>query len=385
MKLNKEEKKDIYKRIIVIFSGILLVYLVFNFNTCMDFVYKMLGYLRPIIIGFVIAFVANMIMDQFQKLFINVFKMKNKKIIKSLSLILSFLVIAIIVVFFLSVVVPEFIRSVLNLLNQLPSLIQAAIEKLSKYSWTHKLVENIEKYINSLQVNGLINKGLEIIRSQSGVFLTGTVNIISQLMSSFFEIFISLAISIYILTGKETLSKNSKKILYAVFPENIGDKINYVSSLLYRNFYNFFTGQFLEAILMGFIVFIGINIIGAPYAIMLAVTSAMLNIIPYFGAVIGAFLSVIIIALNSPIKGLIYLVYILVAQQIDGNYIYPKLVGSKMGIPSFWIIISITLGGAMAGIFGMLTFVPLVSTAYILLRDFSAKRLKEKNINIDEK
>lgn len=384
MKFTKDEKRDIRKKLTIIIFGVLFVYAVFNFNTVVNIFSYISTIVRPIIFGCIIAFVANMIMNQYEKIF-KFFIKKNTKITRLISMILAFLTLLGIIIFVFSVVVPEFVNSVVSMLYQLPLLIQQSIINLRENQWFEEVAKNIENFIRSMQVENLINRGIEIIRAQGATVFSGTLNFVGQIFSSFFEAFLAISISVYVVSGKHRLARNSKKVIYSLLSENIADKLVITIKLLYKNFYNFFVGQSLEAIFLGTMVFIGVTVLGSPYALMLGVTSGVLNFIPFFGALAGAIISTVLIMITNPTKGLIFLVYILIVQQLDGNYIYPHLVGSKMGIPSFWILIALSMGGALMGIIGMVISIPITATFYVLTRDFTNKKLREKNINIDKK
>lgn len=384
MKFTEDEKRDIRKKLTIIIFGVLFVYAVFNFDMVVKIFSNIATIVRPIIFGCIVAFVANMIMNQYEKIF-NFLTKKNTKTTRLISMILAFLTLLSIIVFVFSVVVPEFINSVVSMLYQLPLLIQQSIINLRENAWFEEFAKNIEKFINSMQVGNLINRGIEIIRAQGASVFSGTLYFVGQIFSSFFEAFLAMSISVYIVSGKNRLARNSKKVLYSVLSENIADKLIKIIRLLYRNFYNFFVGQSLEAIFLGTMVFLGAYLLGSPYALMLGVTSGVLNFIPFFGALAGAIISTVLIMITNPTKGLIFLVYILIVQQLDGNYLYPHLVGSKMGIPSFWILIALSMGGALMGIIGMVISIPITATIYVLTREFTNKKLSEKNIDIDNK
>lgn len=384
MRFNKEELKGIYKNLIVVFGGILFYYFLVHFQEINDAVTRYISYTRPIIFGLAIAFVSNMLMNLFENTFRKYTKLKSEKI-RIISMIFSFLTLITIVAFFLSVILPRFISSVINLLYQLPNLINNTVDRLESLPLSEKIIEKIHEFVKDIQINNLINRLVNLVLSQGGFMLQGTMSVVGNIFSSFFEAFLAISFSIYILTGKDSIKRNIKKVTYSFIPEHVADSIIYHAVLLYRNFYNFFTGQFLEAMLLGIVVFVGITLIGAPYALILGVTSGLLNVIPYIGAIIGALISVVLISITDPIKGIIYLVFIVIYQQFDGNYIYPKLVGGKIGIPALWIMAAITIGGAVKGVIGMVLFVPIFATIYMVLRDFSNRKLKEKNINIDRK
>lgn len=385
MKFTKEEKKDIVKKIFIIFSGIAFYFLLFNFSGISNLFFTLLGYSRPIIFGFVLAFVVNMITIQYEKIIKKIFVNVKSNQARTIAVIFGYLTLLLLVIFLITVVLPQFINSIINLAYSLPGLIQNTIFNLQENEWFKNLALTLEKFTNKIQIPNLMESLILWVRNQSGEWLSGAVYAVSSVFSGFFETFLAITLSVYIIFTKEKLSRNAKEILYSIVKEETSDRIIYFGKLLYTNFYNFFTGQFLEAIILGVIVFVGITIIGAPYALMLAVTTGVLNLIPYIGAVTGAIIGIILIMLNSFSHGLMFAIYIIIAQQIDGNVIYPRLVGSKMGLPPFWMMIAITLGGSTMGIVGMVIFVPIFSTIYTLVRDFSKEKLKQKNIKIEEK
>lgn len=384
MKLNKEEIKDIYKKLIVVFFGILFYFIMTDFSHFKETFFRYISYVRPILIGVGIAFVANMLMNFYEKQFKKYSKMNNDQINVS-SMVLAFITLGLIVTFFLSIVLPKFISSLINLLYQVPDLISGFAERIKNYPVSESVINKIEAFVKDIESNNLIERLINLVISQGGFMLQGTMSVISHIFRSFFEGFLAISFSIYMLTGKNRLKRNAKQVFYGLLSEDFADRLIRYYTILYRNFYNFFTGQFLEAMLMGVVVFIGITAIGAPYATILAVTSAILNIIPYIGAIAGAIISVVLISITDPIKGLIYLVFIIIYQQLDGNYIYPRLVGGKVGIPAIWIMVAITIGGSVMGIIGMVIFVPIFATFYMILRDHTYKKLKEKEIDINKK
>lgn len=385
MKLDKDELRDIYKKLIVVLGGILFYYAIFNFKDVTSIFSRYMTYVRPIIIGFAIAFIVNMIMDVFELFFRKSIGLKDENKIRIYSMLLAYIVVFMILTFFISVILPKFINSLISLVNQLPTLITSGVEKFKTLPIPDKMVTQLNEFVNKIEINNLIEKFGNEIMKRGGFMLQGTLSIVGTIFSSFFEAFLAISFSAYILSAKEQLKRNSKQVLYSFIPEKISDTIVRYSYILYKNFYNFFTGQFIEAFLLGIVVFIGISVIGSPYGLILGVTSGLLNLIPYFGAVFGAIISTTLIAITDPIKGLIFLVFILVYQQIDGNYIYPKLVGSRVGIPALWIMAAITFGGAIMGAIGMVIFVPIVATLYMIVREITHKKLKEKKIDISKK
>lgn len=385
MRLNQEEKRELYLKLILVFFAIVIYFSFYKINSIMSFFNLFLSASRPIILGLSLAFVVNMLLNGIEKILLNKFKIKNRKLVRTISLFGAYIAFMAILIFVLSIVIPEVIQTVVNLIYQLPKIFDEWVRFFQEKELLKDYIPIIEEYISNINTTKIANYAIDFISGQAGHAFTGTINIIQIFLSSFIESTLIIIFSMYALSKKEELSKNSKKVLYSFVSEKFADGIMKVLRLLYKNFYNFFTGQFIEAILLACIVMVGMTILNMPYIIMIAVMTGFLNIIPYFGSLISGVLGTVIILIVNPFKGLIYFVFISLVQQFDGNVIYPRLVGKKVGIPSFWIIVSITLGGALFGMVGMVTFVPIMSTVYMLLKEFTDKKLKSKEIDIDTK
>ncbi|MDO4778152.1 MAG: AI-2E family transporter [Tissierellia bacterium] len=385
MKLTKEELRSVYLKLIVIIGGLIAYFLIYKVSNIVDSLRYFTIISRPIILGMVLAFVINILLNGVENILLKKIKMKNKRIARIISIFTAYMIFIILVTFLVTKVIPQFIQTILNLIYHLPNIILEQVEEVRKYDWMKEYIPKIEEYVSKINTQKIANYVLEFLSGRAGYAFSGTINIISGVFSSFFEASLVLIFSIYALGRKERMAQNAKSVLFAFFPEKLADWILGVCKLLFRNFYNFFTGQFIEAILLAIIVFTGMNILGMPYSIMIAVMTGFLNLIPYLGSMASSIIGTVIILTESPIKALIFLIFMSIVQQFDGNFMYPKLVGKKIGIPSFWIIVSITIGGAMFGIMGMVVCVPIMSTFYMLLRDFTKHRLEQKKINIDNK
>lgn len=385
MRLSPEEKRSIYIKLFIVFVSIVMLYFAFNLSNVKHYFLYIVSVARPVILGLALAYLINMLLKPIERFLLEKIKIKSGRRARNLALLLSYLLFLAVIALVFSLVLPQFVESILNLIYQLPNMVRDLIGKAEQYEIFSKVTPKVEEYLNKINTNELAKMAINFVTGGAGIALNGTINIISGIFTSVFDVFLVLVFSIYTLSSKEQMIANTKKLTYSVLPEKFADYIVYVARLLNKNFSNFFTGQVIEAVIVGTIVFIGMNILRLPFAPMLAVLTAFMNLIPYIGATLGATIGFVILAMESPIQALVYLVFVIVVQQIDGNIIYPRLVGNRIGISAFWIILAVTIGGAMMGILGMVIFVPLVSTLYMILRDFTRSRLSVKNIDIKNK
>ena len=203
---------------------------------------------------------------------------------------------------------------------------------------------------------------------------------IKTLITSIGEFIISLVFAIYILIQKESLSRQFRQIIYVAFPEEINTRILDVVRMANRTFSNFLSGQVLEACILGFMFFVAMSIFRMPYALLIGVLIAVTALVPIIGAFVGCIIGALLIAITNPIMAIGFVVLFLVLQQIEGNLIYPHVIGASVGLPSIWILVAVTLGGKLMGITGMLIFIPLCSVLYSIFRDFVHLELEKRNI-----
>lgn len=383
--LSQDEKRRMKQQIATVAICIAIYFIFLRIDKIGSFVSYLWTISKPIIRGLSLAFILNILMSALERLFINRLGMKKPALVRTVSIVLTLIIFFATIIFMIASVVPKFIESMISLAGQLPGFIDAALDWLSKFDFLSDKVVVAREYFNNIDLLELGQKAAVFIFGDWANTVSGTLNALTVVVQSSLDSFLVLIFSIYGLASKEELQSNSRKFLYAVFPEKFSDAVNKFCKLLYANFYGFFTGQILEALILGVMCFIGMTILRMPYSLMISVFVGFTNMIPYFGATIGAIISAVLIVFTDPMKGFIFLIFIIVLQQFDGNYLYPRLVGSRMGVPSIWVLFSITIGGALAGIPGMLIFVPLIATIYVLLKNFANKKLKEKNIDIEEK
>ena len=391
MKLDKENTKQILK--IVIIAIILLVALL-NIKFVCNAGIAFLNIISPFIWGLAIAFILNIFMTLYEnKLFkigqksgkshkqisnrkqeLNKSKKENR-FDRGFAIILSIITIVAIITIILLLIVPQFIDVIRNLISNIPNYLESlqdlGVEITEKFPEANMFIQNIEIDTEALK-NGIVNLSKDVLNI--------TINQISSLISNVINFFIAIIFAVYILINKEELKKEAKKFVYARLDKEKADYILKVARLARDSFRNFLTGQAKEAVILGSLCAIGMLILNIPYAGPVGALTAITAFIPIVGAFIGGFIGVILIIAVDPIKALIFIIFIIVLQQVEGNLIYPHVVGKNMGLPSIWVLVAITVGGGLFGIMGMIVGLPIVSIIYAITQESTNKKLQEKNL-----
>ena len=333
----------------------------------------------PFVLGAAIAFLLNVPMSFMEKrIFGEERKEKwKRKLARPLSLLLTIVLVMAVIALVIFVVVPELSSTVSSLAAQ----IEAALPKAQ--SWlesTFRDNEQVSAWIDSQEVNweAMVQTALNMLQTGAGSVLASTVVVARGIINALYTFIISVIFACYVLVQKEKLSVQAQKLLRAVFPEKHADRITYIFSLSYSTFTNFITGQCLEAAILGTMFFVVMSVLKFPYALLVGVLVAFTALIPIFGAFIGCAIGAFLILVVNPMRALAFIILFLVLQQIEGNLIYPHVVGNSVGLPSIWVLVAVTVGGNLMGIAGMLVFIPITSVLYTLLREWVYRRLKEK-------
>ena len=360
---------------------IILAYVIFNFKNIISGVENIIGVLLPFIVGIAIAFMLNLVMRIFEE---RVFTfLDNKKYQKysrfkrPLSVALTFIFVFMIIFGLIRFIIPQLIDSISTLTDTIPSYIKSFEILISQY------VSDTE-ILNTLW-NNFLSAWREILQFTGQIVvssLSGVVNITVGFTSGLFNFILSVIFSIYMLLNKERLQLGMKKVLYAFSGRKFADKIMYLGKISNEAFSNYIGGQFIEAIIIGVLCFIGMLVLKMPYALLISVLVAVTALIPIFGAFIGTIPSAFIILIIDPMKALWFVIFIIVLQQVEGNLIYPKVVGSSLGLPPIWVMLAMIIGGNTFGLIGILLGIPIFSVIYKVFKEFVDKRLNYKNINI---
>lgn len=337
-------------------------------NAAAGFIGKLFRAASPIFIGFAIAYVLNILMSFYETHYF-VSKAQKKVIQKTkrpVCMAAAFLTLLVIFVLVVRLVIPELSSCVQLLVAEIPP----AIEKLLASDWIGELFpENfVEKYANIDWAN-LMDKAIQILRSGIGSATGAVVNAVSSLISAIVTAFISIIFAIYMMSGRDDLQRQGKKLLKHYLPEKWEKRLEHWMSVLNDCFHRYIVGQCTEAVILGVLCIAGMMICRFPYAVMIGTLIGFTALIPVAGAYIGAGVGAIMILTRSPIQAVFFLIFIVVLQQLEGNLIYPRVVGKSIGLPAIWVLAAVTIGGSLMGIMGMLIGVPIAAACYHLLRE----------------
>lgn len=376
MELNKNNIKKI---LLIIAAAIALFCIGQQIEAVFSGIRIVFGLLSPLIIGLALAFIINVPMSAIERsLFRN---KKNRKWIRLIkrpaSLVITVLLIlaAIAVISFL--IIPELTRTFGILSSALPAFFNELEEWAKQFSDS---IPELDDWIANLKVDWeqIGSTIVAFLQNGGGNMLLSTFNAATSIFSGIVNAVIGIVFACYILIQKELLGRQVKHFLYAYLPETAADKTLRVCSLSAKMFSNFLSGQCVEAVILGTLCFIGMSIFRFPYAMMISVMVGFLAIIPMFGAYIGVALGAFIILMVSPVQAFWFIIFFIVLQQIEGNLIYPKVVGSSVGLPAVWVLFAVTVGANTMGIVGMLIMIPICSVIYTLLGENIFKRLRTK-------
>ena len=377
MDLNKKNMKNIM--LLIVFAVLFYVGVQRIESVAAGFSF-VVSIVFPFLLGAAMAFILNVPMSFMEKRLFSKTKGKAKKLKRPICLVLAILFVVAIFWIVLLVVIPEVASTVASLSVN----IEAALIKLQR--WTMDIFEDnkqIEVWIASLQFDwdGIIHTAFGFLKNGAGNVLNSTMTVAKTVINSVMNFCVAFVFACYILLQKEKLAVQIRKILYAFFSKKVVTKVLDIASLSYKTFANFVTGQCCEAVILGTMFFISMSILRFPYALLVGVLIAFTALIPIFGAFIGCFLGTFLILVADPMKAIAFVILFLVLQQVEGNLIYPHVVGGSVGLPSIWVLVAVTVGGSLMGIVGMLIFIPICSVLYALFREMVYKRLKERGIH----
>ena len=374
MDFTPEKRKKLTKWLIGIATACILIFLgVQNMDVVADAVSWVAGLIMPLILGCAFALILNVPMRFFEShLWSKTKKPVLCKLRRPLAFLISLILIIGILVGVIWLVIPELVDAVkviaqgaIDLVNKLSAMSEAELAELPLGS----VLLNIDwdKLLDTLQT---------WLKNQSGTIVNTAFGTISSLVGGIFDFFISFVFAIYILFSKDKLKAQAKRLTRVWLPKNFGEWSIHAASVANQNFRNFISGQSLEAVILGVLCMIGMWIFGFPYAPMVGALVGVTALIPVVGGFIGAGVGAFMILTVDPIKAVFFLIYIIVLQQIEGNLIYPRVMGSRVNLPGMWILAAVTVGGGIAGPVGMLLSVPIASTIYVLVREATDKREK---------
>ena len=377
MELDKKTLRKIFLGII----GCIFLYWVLHemdrVKAILSIGYKIIA---PFVAGAALAFVLNVPMRAFERW---LKKIKNSTLRRALSLFLTFLSILLAIYGIIYLLIPQVTETVESLIATLPGFFNRVHQSVVIYlNENPEIMEWLSDYTNfeSLDWASLIQKAITVITGSLGGIVDTAVSTVVGLGTGIFNAVLSVVFAIYCLGKKETLARQGRKIIYSILPEKVCDEIVRILRMTNTTFSNFISGQCLEAVILGLMFALCMTIFGMPYMPLISVIITVTALIPIVGAFVGCIVGAFFILVVNPVMAFWFVIMFLVLQQIEGNLIYPRVVGTSVGLPGMWVLVAVAVGGELMGVGGMLLMIPLASVLYALLREFTQKRVQERNI-----
>lgn len=371
---------EIMPKLVTIAALIILYWALQNLQLIFSVMSKILTLFMPFLIGGVIAFIMNVPMKQIERHLFQKEQYQTEKFAalrRTCAYVLTLLAIIVILAAAMVIVIPQLVSTIADIVKLIPGQFQNVQQFLMEQA---KAYPQIEQQLASVQIDweSLLKSAMDFVTAGTKGIISGGIGAVTSIVSGVTNFFIGFIFSIYVLFQKETLARQTKKILYAFTKEKTAQKVLRVVRLANTTFASFLSGQCLEACILGTMFCVTMLVIRLPYALLIGIVIAITALIPIVGAFIGCVVGIILIGLVNPVKAVIFVIMFFVLQQIEGNLIYPHVVGSSVGLPGMWVLMAVTVGGSLFGIVGMLTFIPICSVCYALFRLFVNERLKEK-------
>ncbi|MDK6727875.1 AI-2E family transporter [Aerococcus loyolae] len=347
---------------------IALCLIVLNWSSIVSWLGQVWSIAYPITLGAMVAYVVNILMSLYEKyLWPHTDKDWLAKSRRPIAIVLALLSILALIALTLGLIIPQLVAVVANFIEILPRLFQSLDGLLERYE---DLYPEIVSYMGNLDLNwqNMVRRTISFAQGLTSSLIGSTIGAVTSVASWVVTIFIAIIITFYILMSKERLGQQFHRLTKAYLKEKHYNQVHYVLAMINDAFYNFIAGEVVEAAILGCMVGFGMWIFGFPYASMIGVLTGVTAIIPLLGAYISGGLGFLLILMHSPVQALLFVVFIVVVQQIEGNLIYPKVVGNSLGLPGMWVLIAVTVGGGLMGVAGMLIGVPVASAGYRLLK-----------------
>lgn len=379
--------KRMKQNFMMVAAGVILYAAVMHLNYVMIFLKDIAGLFLPIFLGLTIAFVLSVPMNGFAKIIDKLsvkmsekifkkrgFKLKEKTV-NAISLLLTIICILLIFVLVGKLAIPEIVESVKSIAATVNEQWPKWAAVLKKYNIDTKPISD---WLQTLQLENIVHNVL----SGAGAFFDVLVGTATSTISVFATIGISIVIMFYMLVSKKELQRQGRKLMYAYLKKEVAEKIEYIIELTYDTFSKFLSGQCLEAVILGVLIFIAFTIFRLPYAGLIAILTAIFSFIPYIGAFLACGIGVVLTLISSPQQAIMCFIVYQVVQFIENQFIYPYVVGNSVGLSPLLTLLAVLIGGNMFGVVGMIFFIPFVAVIYTLLRENTNKKLKQKNIKI---
>ena len=373
--------KSVLKKLFVLAAGcILFAWLVLDTARATTMFRTVWGLFSPFVVGAGIAFVFNVPMRAIERQLADIRKAGFRRV---LSIVLTILCLVLIIMFVFELLIPQIRLTVESLSQTIPVFVEGLAAKLVVMLQDHPEMRAwIQETLNleSLDWSSILTEALGFISNQMSTVMGGAVSVIGSVTGAIINMVVSIAFAIYCLARKEILARQGRRLLYSLVSEKHADEVIRVLRLTNATFSNFISGQCLKACILGCLFAVAMAIFRMPYISLVSVVIAVTALIPVVGAFVGCILGAFFILVNNPIQALTFVIMFLIIQQLENNLIYPRVVGTSIGLPGMWVLVAVTVGGDLMGVGGMLLMIPLTSVIYALLREFTEKRLAERGI-----
>ena len=356
----------------IVVATIIVYATVRYFGTVERYILRVTNTLMPFVAGAMMAYIINILMDAYEDLLLK--KFHNKKIIRTVSIVLSIFTFVLVIVLLLGLIIPQLVKIMFSIMYTDPGDIKKIIESISKNNIVDKIADIMNVDINNIDISGYVTKLIHSVMSSVGNILMGVISGISGIFNTVISVFMAVVFAIYILVDKERIALQGDKLLRAFLPSK-RDTIIDVLSIFNKSFRNYFISQIKEAIILGVLLYIVMIIARLPYASSISILVGVTALIPVIGAYAGLFIGALMIITKSFSSMVIFIIVHTIVQQFENNIIYPRVVGSSVGLPGMWVIVAVALGGSLFGIFGVFVAVPVAASLYFILKRETLKRL----------
>ncbi len=371
---------------VVVAACLLFAFVVFNYALVWRHVSKVLNVLKPIFYGIVIAYLVNPIVNFSDALFCKkTAKKEISKVLHIVSVILALLIFILLIALCFYLIIPQFVSCIGDLIDKLPAQAKNMTERVmhtlrSKSSFsnfTNHLFQTSEKWVTD-QLIPRLSKWVT-----GFTWANDVANGIGAILDFVKNFLIGLVCALYLLIRKDSFLCQSRKLTFAIFKKNTAENVLKVAKKSHEIFSGFINGKLLDSLIIGLLCFVGVTVLRIPYTMLISVVVGITNVIPVFGPYIGGVPCFVLVFLSNPVKGITFGIFVILLQALDGNFIGPKILGDKTGIETFWVVFSITVGGGLFGVFGMLIGVPTFAVFYYLLSGLTNHRLRKKELPLE--
>ena len=381
MEWNKKTLRNIF---LGVAGCIVLYWLLHETTQVFSWVQRFINLISPFLVGAAIAFILNVPMRGFERMLKFI---KSNGWRRGLSILLTLIAVLLVIAGVVYLIIPQIASAVETLIEEIPGFVNRVITSITTFINSHPellawVSENTD--FHNMDWSEVAQKAISFVTGSLGSVADSAINAVISLSTGVFNGVLSLVFALYCLAKKEVLARQGRRLLYSAFPEKFSDETIRVFRMTNTAFSNFISGQCLEAMILGMMFAIAMPIFQMPYMPLVSVIIAVTALVPIVGAFVGCALGAFFILVDNPEQAFWFVIMFLVLQQIEGNMIYPRVVGSSIGLPGMWVLVAVGVGGDLMGVSGMLIMIPLASVVYALLREFTQRRLAVRKIDPDK-